>query len=77
MHAPKYPEDTKAPLAMLMNVAIVDRMMDDDFDSTDVNEDIGAEGGDNLSSTPSKLPAPDPPPPPRSVVNVMSPVPMI
>ena len=60
-----------------MNVATVDRMMDDDFASTAVNEDIGVGDVDNSSLTPSILPPPAPPPAPRTVIVVMSPVPMI
>ena len=63
MHAPKYPDATKAPLAMLMEVEIIDRRMDDDFDNDEAIDEIGARGGDNDASSP----AASLPPPPRGV----------
>jgi hypothetical protein len=58
MHAPKYPENTKAPLATLNDVAMMDRRVEVDFNRTDDTDEIG--GGHNNISSPS------PPPPPRT-----------
>ncbi len=69
MYAPKYPDATKAPLAMLMEVEIIDRRMDDDFDREDAIDESGARGGDDVSS-----PIISSLPPPRVVY--MSPLPI-
>lgn len=75
MYAPKYPDATKAPLAMLMEVVIIDRRMDDDFDREDTIDAIGVRGGDDVSNPTTSLTAPprvvvmSPPPPIRGIVD--------